>query len=139
MSAHARTLNSPRPLRPPTTSSTSLSKKIFWWPNFVHFKTFILNSLLRNASFWEKGKEPRKREEREERGENNTVNNGQYLKIVSALLERFSRMHQNACSVFSMTKHPPGYDRVVKNITYGTALNTQFLKGKLPILVIIVG
>ena len=42
-----------------------------WWPNFVPFLTFVLNSLLRNASFWEKSKEPRKRErgERREREE----------------------------------------------------------------------
>jgi hypothetical protein len=43
-----------------------------WWPNFVHFQTFVLNSFLINASFWEKSKRLRERRERE----NNTVNNG---------------------------------------------------------------
>jgi hypothetical protein len=28
--------------------------KFFWWPNFVHSQTLLLNSSLRNASFWEK-------------------------------------------------------------------------------------
>jgi hypothetical protein len=37
---------------------------LFWWTNFV---TFVLNSLLRNASFWEKSKGERKKKEKEER------------------------------------------------------------------------
>jgi hypothetical protein len=35
-------------------------------PNFVHFQTFILNSLLRNASFWEKSKGLGRRRRRRE-------------------------------------------------------------------------
>ena len=47
------------------------------WGEFFRFFKFIFNSLLRNASFWEKSKGlGREKKKREEERENNGVNNG---------------------------------------------------------------